>query len=51
MCLSDPKSGPTFVKIGFNYFYVTFNEFWSLGRGINSVKISQKTKVKHLNYY
>ena len=34
MCLSDPKSGPTFVKIGFNYFYVTFDEFWSLGGGI-----------------
>ena len=24
----DPKSGPTFAKIGFNYMYVTFNAFW-----------------------
>ena len=23
----DPKSGPTFVKIGFNYMYVMFNAF------------------------
>ena len=30
----DPKSGPTFVKIGFNYMYVTFNAVWSLGGGI-----------------